>query len=261
MREEIVDVYLPSWIHDKDGYILLKYFEKKEYLDQFIEGKIFFNKSDYFVTCDSEGRGDSTEGMDLIMSPANPDKVSFNMEIINGTPLLVARDFLNDPANYKPSTVLSLSRAKNRSRKLTCFYSAYCNLKSGVIDIPGDEHVKDFGPYVAIIIDRQKFFEKILKAIRETGGVSEAQLGFVSYVSAKETHGLIEWSPFRKYDDYSYQNEFRITFVDNTKDARSLEIDNFEGIAVPATAEQIKNIKIIDRKLYYEYEDYAKEDD
>lgn len=261
MSNEYNDICLPPWISDRDGYILLKYFKKKEYLDQFLKGNIFFNKSDYFVTCDSKGRGDPSEGNDLIMSATNPDNISFNMEIINGTSLLVARDYSKNPENYRPSTVLSLSRAKNRNRKLTCFYSAFCNLESGALDIPGDEHVKDFGPYVAIIIDCQRFFKKIVKAIRETGGVSEAQLGFVSYVSAKETHGLIEWSPFRKYDDYSYQNEFRITFVDNTKDARSLEIDNFEGIAVPATAEQIKNMKIIDRKLYYEYEDYAKEDD
>jgi hypothetical protein len=260
MSEEIVDVYLPPWINDRDGYILLKYFEKKEYLDQFIDGKIFFNKSDYFVTCDSKGRGDSSEGNDLIMSTMNPDNISFNMEIINGTPILVARDYSKNPENYKPSTVFSLSRAKNRSRKLTCFYSAFCNLESGLLDIPGDEHAKDFGPYVAIIIDRQKFFERIVNAIKVTKGVTEAQLGFVSYVPAEKTHGLFEWSPFKKYDDYAYQNEFRITFVDNTTEARYLEINRLDGIAVPATAEQIKHMKVVDQKIYYEYEDSVEED-
>ena len=88
------------------------------YQQNFLDGKLFFNTSDYFAKCEEDGRGDCNEGSTFILDPNNQGLVSANLEVIDGKCMIVVRDYSENPDAYKPSTIFDYSEAKNRNRKI-----------------------------------------------------------------------------------------------------------------------------------------------
>ena len=62
-----------------------------------------------------------------------------------------------------------------------------------------------------------------------------------------------QWHPFRKdADDFSYQNEFRITFENDTEETFTLDLEiSLRDIAVPIMADDVGKIHFKDGKLLY----------
>ena len=46
----------PDLKNQYDGYLLIKFFSEKKYLDEFLKGTLFFNRSDYYMYSDEKGR-------------------------------------------------------------------------------------------------------------------------------------------------------------------------------------------------------------
>lgn len=248
-----MDIGLPPWEYGKyDGYLLMKFFSCEEYLEDFLNGKIFFNTSDYFWTIENEGQADPDESNEIIMSTDQHDFKSMNMEVINGRYCAVIRDYSKNPEKYVPSTMLTYSPARNRFRKIVCFYSAYVNTKKDSILLPSQNMSKAFGKYAVVIPDRQSFFEELEKGIRNHKGIKEAQIGFVEYVPKKEIRGAYEWGPFKKRYKFSEQNELRATFIDESKEPVKMELGiNLRHLAFPVLYEDISEIYMKDGGLYY----------
>lgn len=238
------DISMPEWIEDRNAYILMKFWEEEKYRDDFLAGKIFFNTSDFFSQCDDAGRGDQDEGNNFIVSPEHHNNIAVNLEVIDGKTMLVSRDYSQYPEKFVPGTVFSYSNAINRNRKNTCFYTSYMNLEKKIIDIPNEDHMKNFGSFGIIIIDRQKLYKKISEKIFENRNIVEAQLGFVEYINQEDLIGQIEWNPFKKRADFKDQNEFRITFVDNSKEAVILELGDLSEFIKPLNKEDMNRIYI-----------------
>ena len=96
-----MDVRLRPEITGYDGYMLMKFTSKEQYRQDFLDGKLFFNTSDFFARCDDTGRGDRDEGMTFIIDPEKPAYISANLEKVGDKYAIVVRDYSDNPEEYK----------------------------------------------------------------------------------------------------------------------------------------------------------------
>ena len=246
-----MDISMGKWVTDYDGFLLMKFTKTEEYQRDFLDGKLFFNTADFFAECDDRGRGDKDEGSTFLVNYSNPGLTSANFEKINGQYMLVVRDYSNNPDEYKPGTVWSYSSAENRNRKIISLYTCYVNTESHIVHPFPTNMERDFGEYGILILNRQAFFDRVVSAIKKHPEITKAMMGFVEYEDMKP--GLNDWHPFRKdRKDFSYQNEFRITFVSDTNSALKLDLEcTLRDIAVPVFASEIDEIHFEGENLLY----------
>ena len=235
-----------------DGYMLLKFTSCQEFQQDFLDGKLFFNTADFFAQCDNLGRGDENEGNTFLIEHNNPDFMSANLESVDGKMMIVVRDYTNNPENYKPGTIENFSRGENRCRKIISLYTAYVNVSKEIISPFPAKMGEEFGEYGVLVLDRKKFFERVCNALRQHSEISKAQLGFVDYMKSEDVHGFIEWNPFSKMPQYEYQNEFRISFINDTQKPLKLDLGvSLRDIAFPIKASDLEEIFFKDNLLYY----------
>ncbi len=247
----MIDIALGEWCKDYDGYMLMKFTGTYDFQQCFLDGKLFFNTSDFFAECADSGRGDENEGKTFIINPNNQGYVSANIEQVDGTYMVVVRDYSNNLKDYVPGTIFDYSEAKNRNRKIISFYTAYLNIESQIV-APFPENIADeFGKFGILIIDRYEFYERVSTAIKKIVCCKEATMGFVEYQDLEE--GINDWHPFRKdINKFGCQNEFRITFVNDNTDTYMLDIGcSLRDIATPIMANDVNKIKFVEGKLIY----------
>ena len=57
----------------------------------------------------------------------------------------------------------------------------------------------------------------------------------------EDVHGFIEWNPFLKMPQFEYQNEFRISFVNDTQKPLKLDLGvSLRDIAFPIKASDLE---------------------
>lgn len=186
-----MDFALPEYASSYNDYMLMKFTAKPKYQQDFLDGKLFFNELDWFAQCENPGQGDYNEGSSLVENIRNPNYQSLNLEIINDEAVLVQRDYSKNPEAYKRSTVYNYSQAENRKMKIICFYASFFNSKSCTIqDFPQNMNT-EFGNYCVLILDRFKFFDRLLKAFKSKPEYNFGNMGFVNYVDLQP--GINEW--------------------------------------------------------------------
>ena len=123
----MIDIGMGDWIKDYNGYLLMKFTSKYRYQQRFLDGKLFFNTSDFFARCDDAGRSDHHEGNAIVVNESEKSTSSLRYEIINGQVCLIEEDYTNNMSEYRKSNVFSYSPAENRRRKVMSFYTMYIN--------------------------------------------------------------------------------------------------------------------------------------
>lgn len=246
-----MDISLPQYASNYDGYLLMKFTSCADFQNDFLDGKLFFNTSDYFSSCENKGQGDRNEGSTFVVNYNDPGLQSVTTEMIDGKLCLVINDYSNNPQDYRPSTVWDYSKAENRNRKIICFYTAFLNIKSRMISNFPSNMGDEFGKFGVLILDRHEFYSRVCKAFQESKAYSDVKMGFVDYQDMKS--GINQWGPFRKEKKiYSYQNEFRISFISN--DDKPVQLDlkkSLRDIAVPIYAEDVSKICFHNNNLIY----------
>ena len=77
-------------------------------------------------------------------------------------------------------------------------------------------------------------------------------MGFLEYIPQTKQQGLIDWNPFLKKEKFSYQNEFRATFVSDDDKPTKIELGrSLRDIAVPIMMKDVKEIHFENGKLLY----------
>lgn len=253
----MIDVPLPKYANEYDGYMLVKFTSELKYQQDFLDGKFYFNTSDFFAQSDKEGIGDHTEGQTLLVRPSPNHLVTGELEWIDGKVHIVYKDYTNEPEKYPGLMVADYSTSENRNRKVLSLYSSFVNLKENRIAPFSDEMKKRFGRYTVLIHNRQEFFKRVFTAIFSEPENIDARLGFVVYKAKEEMQGFIDWKPFLKPYDHNYENEFRLTFRNDNNQPKIVDIGgNIRDIAVPVEAEKLySDIYIKDGKLFYPIEE------
>jgi hypothetical protein len=198
-------------------------FGKLEHLQQLqTEGLLYLNNLPYFWKIeDEELRGDPFDSaLQVIRGP----KVTMVMPDENEVTLCT-----NYTARIRPS--------KPEEINIFCMY-ALRPLVEGAFPI--DERNQRFGDHALILMNRDEFIQRIESSLKSQMIVGDADL--VEYVNDEHTEKL---GPFRKFNRFSYQYEWRLVCYDGPGKEREIRIGSIQDISVILPSNEInKQIKI-----------------
>lgn len=187
-------------------FFFVKLFDKPEYAEDFIKGKLFANRLSFFRKCEedeSANRGDRHEG---VVGWHQPDQIrlEINGRVITGLagPVMTQMNWHDD-------------------LNVFCIYAAH----SGDFDEISEETIEGFkeqisipkeceklGEYAVIVTNVTKFIERVKAAVSSTNYGLVA--GLVEYYDPIDFNGSFSEveSIFSKRDEYQHQKEYRFIF-------------------------------------------------
>lgn len=193
----------------KPIFYLVKVFEKKEYAEDFIKGKLFLNRVSYFKKIeDKENRGDKHEATDAWLQPANSKITIGNIEI----------------KSEDIALPVSIQHEHHNNLHLFCLYAAYTDKFQNISEKNFEEFKKEIeineeclalGNYAVIILNSKLFLKRFVSSVQKYNYTGKGQL--VKYYNPKTFHGFFKEDPvFYKQTQYAYQKEFRFSIDTGT---------------------------------------------
>lgn len=219
--------------HIEKSFLLAKIFENKEYMQDFLNGKIYMNSIAYFKVRENNNntaRHDSNESLSCYLQP------KFISLELNG------HEF--NMNNFRDA--IKIYHYSNNSKNIFCMWSVSTDndILRGEIHI--DEQNKEFGEHLVVITSAKAFLERIKSAIENIK--LNSQMGLVNYYD-RSTHKIFEEAEiaFNKLSNFSYQQEYRIAIDINTNnEPYILDIGDLKDISmVPTIDEFNQNISIV----------------
>ena len=193
-----------------------------ERADKFLDGEIYFNTDKYFSALDSKDkvRSDPDEDIDeswQIKEISIQEKESGEYIPIGG---------VISPAKYR--------YGKRQQLNILCVYVLlYRN------DFEIDDRILEFGDTAIVIRDAIEFTKRLHRAANEIGLSVKQQP--IEYVEKAKYQGVM--GPFRKYETFRYQSEFRYLLGPGNGEPIKLQVGDLRGLcfSIPSTA--IHNLK------------------
>lgn len=191
-------------IKDKNYIGLLK-FGKKEHMEAlYNEGLLYMNTFDYFINLEDNGdgradkyeattlyyAGDGVDDIKLTLGSGD-DKITLSRE---GGTLSIA--MITDQPTY------------SHLYSMTAIDTKWALENDLLLD---ERNFVDGKDYVVIIHDCNKFIERLTNKLNENKGNSK--LSFIEYIDEHNYSG--QMGCFRKFDKFSYQNEWRCAVLQN----------------------------------------------
>lgn len=205
---------------------------KEEHLEEFLNGNIYMNSAGYFKTLDSADivRSDQYEGLE---SARQVKELSIKYSTGKWIPI----EGIINPLTFYNKESLNFN--------MFCMYM----FSDEIIDEYNKENDK-FGDRFVLIRDLEEFIIRFKNSARILG--RDCSNGPIEYVSHVTHDGAM--GPFRKFDSFSYQNEYRFVIQGGEGKPTILNIGNIRDIvSVGYTAdlkEIIRKIKL-GEKIYF----------
>ena len=198
--------------------LLLKFSEKREYLEQMQKGLLYCNSVKYFLGIkDGNVRGDERES-------------AFNFEYIGDSKMKFKP--VNDAAGQWKAVdshnVLFIEHYNNPLGNLFCMTKLPFTVEKEVEEVAIDKDYERFGTYFLLVTDQKQFLERIRKAAKD----QDIPIGYrtIEYLNLSRYTG--KKSIFQKDIKYKWQSEFRI-FLNRLSDKPyTLEIGNIGDISI-----------------------------
>lgn len=212
----------------------VKFFQKEEYADSFLNGNLYFNRLSYFIdlekkgSCDEHARPDKYEGVIQLLQPEAISQVVIQAPKLGITHVIKGRDF-NGPLSMTSDYVTNMHVFCMYAVKTTFDYDGRFNISDA--DLPNvqkeifvDERNFQFGEY-AVIVSGKPFIDTLDDYSLKNN--IDTRYSHVEYYDKDIFTGDIheEYAIFRKQDKFSYQNEFRIRINTNTIGKNPLNIN------------------------------------
>ncbi|MAS23942.1 MAG: hypothetical protein CMI08_10075 [Oceanospirillaceae bacterium] len=187
-------------------FFFVKVFDKKEYAEDFIKGKLFSNRLSFFRKYEedeSANRGDKHEG---VVGWHQSDQIRLK---INGRVITDLAGPVMTQMNWHDHL------------NVFCIYAAHSGefeeISEETIDdfkkqISIPEECKNLGEYAVIVTNVTKFIERVKAAVRSNN--YELNAGLVEYYDPTRFNGSFSEveSIFRKREEYKHQKEYRFSF-------------------------------------------------
>jgi len=226
-------------------YAFVKIFNKMEYAESFLRGKLYLNTLRYYKNyCDEvgESRGDLYEGAVAIFQPNLIGEVRIGSIEIKGSDI---------------SSPIVISDNEELSKHAFCIYS----LNSSGMDQISRESLDDFkemiqihhsnyglGNICVVITRAQQFIDRCKQALQKMN--FEATLAPVNYYNDSSIHGKIPGSHhgYQKRVKFIKQREYRILLKANpaTNDSLTLDIGDISDIALISETEKFNDLLKLD---------------
>lgn len=194
-------------------YLLYKFFNEKEHRDDFLNGILFSKKLSYYRKQEdnADGVNDDFENVELIVIADEDHIVQTKFVEIEGH---IYAQFTEYEENEKPEEYSETQAfiVHNRVDYNAFCMSSICTDDSGVITKFDKRNKDDFGQYGVLILDMPKFFDRINEALRDNTSVRSVKASFIEYLNFEKRDSVQKWSPFRKFDTFAHQQEYRFVF-------------------------------------------------
>ena len=233
-------------------FFLTKFFERKEYADDFLRGNLFLNPLRYFKGIeDKNGKRDKNEGAIVL----ELDDGIFTLTATNGetgevNEVTLTKDDFAAPVSMHPKWFDHVN--------LLCMYAC----KGGDFQIISDDNISDFrkqleipeecvklGEHAIVITNGPEFFSRIRMLAEQSGyGILG---GLVKYYDPEVGTPTIRTdieTIFHKREEYEYQSEYRIAVDANADEPTPLilSIGDISDIAF------LMNTTDINRKIRFD---------
>ena len=219
-------------------YALMKFFNKSEYANDFVGGKLYASRLSYFKNLEDEnaGRGDRYEGVTANLQLHKSQVIIGGHTVANGSATIQMNwlDHLN---------VFCMHAIHGGDFKLT---SENLDDFKEYLKIP-EEGLRRFGRHGVAITDIPQFIDRVRAGVESRGYLVWNKL--VEYYDPDTSHEIFNGieGAFRKHDKYKWQREFR--FVIHTRklglEAITLDIGDISDISFPIDIAEInKTIEI-----------------
>lgn len=198
-------------------------FGKLEHLHQFRdEGLLYLNNLPYFWNLeDEELRGDPFDcAVQVIRGP------KITMVMPDRNEVTVCRDY-----------TLKIRPSEPEKINIFCMYALRPLIEGA---FPVDKKNQRFGDHALILMNRDEFIQKLESSLKSQRIVADGEL--VEYVNDEHTGEL---GPFRKFNRFSYQHEWRLVGYDGSGEPRKIQIGSIRDISVILPSDQVnKEIKV-----------------
>jgi hypothetical protein len=192
-------------------------FGQKKFIDDFVDnGHIYMNSLSYFKKLEKENiRKDEYENSTSCLQ-ANGARLSVEID----------GNFVEFASILGP--IITANDKEDDFIKVFCMYSV-------LDDIPIDSRIENFGDSCCVILIINEFFRRIDNAAEKKNLIVERKI--VRYVNSKTYEG--EMGFFRKFSDFSFQNEYRLAVKTNDVSPLSLIIGNISDITYTVSSREL----------------------
>ena len=195
-----------------------KFGSKKNILDLYENGTIYFNSIDYFQRLEEQGlRGDNYEGTTNITNLHENDK--YKLKII-----------IPETDEEKSINLSKFHQREFLQEIKGNLYSLYSLREKDIIGIDNfkvDKKTKEFGSHFIIIKNTSKFIELICTELKKNR--LEYCAKHVEYYEKERINGDI--SLFHKSMEFEYQKEFRIILYNREIEPKIIQIGSLKDYA------------------------------
>ncbi|MBD5772709.1 hypothetical protein [Marinomonas colpomeniae] len=210
-------------MESSDKGLFIKIMDQKR-VESFLDGQVYFNTDKFFTQIDKNDivRFDPNENID--------------------ESLQVKEVAIQNPENgeYLPiGGLINPVKVRYESKTTLNIFCIYIHLEKNASHF--DERNLSFGQSAVIINDPVQFTKRIHNAANKM--LLNVEQRPIEYVDPKEYHGTI--GPFRKYDNFKYQNEFRYLLYPGQDKPITLEIGDLRDICVVINTKEITNCALL----------------
>lgn len=192
----------------------------EKFVEDFLNGNLYLNTCAYFSQLDQSDvvRSDPHDG-------AMHAKQVLEFAIQDSAGNWIPICGVQNPITFRSDKTSNLN--------ILCFYTLTDRPEDGF-----DQRNLDFGNVAIFISNLPEFIQRV----RRSAAVSNWTVahGPVEYIERKTHDGPM--GPLRKFQDYSYQREFRFVFITNKRAPARLEVGNLRDITYVASSSKVAPI-------------------
>ena len=214
---------------------LIRFFEKKEYVEDFLNGMLYMNSIGHFRNFRNPAvQNDISEGLGDMISPENYDsEYNTNLTSVIGKEH-ICFSIMNQIESMKYCHVCCLSLHE------------YDDNKRIVMKVP--DEMRKMGKYAVIVRNVQRFVDLIFD--KPTKEKLYGLMGPVCYHSPKEEIKYMDL--FDKLDKFQYEHEWRFAYIPDYERAKKLAAENVNRLFDEHCYFSIGNIKDIAEEVSIE---------
>lgn len=209
------------------GQYLLKFFENEKYQNDFLNGKLYMNTLKFFK---------ENENLDIARADKLETIKEHKKQIFDA--IQIGKLLLTEKNGEITDGRITKQSKKFDYCNVLCLYSLWKNIENEQLVI--DKRNKIFGKYCTVITDIEEFLNRVVKAVEKENYVYRIQN--VNYINKNFEYKIDNQEiPFTKFDNFSYQKEFRIAIDTkrNINEPYILDIGNLKDIAFATTIDKI----------------------
>jgi len=191
-----------------------------DFVEDFLDGRLYLNTCTYFSQLDRTDvvRADPHDG---VLEARQVIEVAIQDNDGNWIPI----GGIQNPVIFRNDELLKLN--------ILCFYTLTDRQHDHF-----DERIRDFGDTAIFISNLPEF----VRRVREAAAMSKWAIahGPVQYVDPLVHDGPM--GPFRKFQSYTYQNEFRFVFTTGKREPCRLNMGSLRDITYVTSSSEIARI-------------------